>query len=192
MPILIAFGHEKKVGKDTISKFLIQELRLKYKGIYVQKAGFADKLKKICFDLYSWAGLRSKDYYDENLNEKEKPLPKLGKSARQIWIEVGNKLREVYEHTWIDSLLLGSSADVLIISDLRFPNEANRILKHGGFTFKLERPEIKHTSDAADDALIGYSNWTEILLNNSDLTHLYDLAQYLMEKYFNDLSFIKR
>src|SRR5215831_6539922 len=99
---IVGLGHRKFCGKDTIAKFLCTEYRLRNPKSNVVRRGFAYKLKQTCYELYGWAGLRSPEYYDQYPDNKEDFLPLIGKTVRQIWIEVGMALRGVYHATWID------------------------------------------------------------------------------------------
>lgn len=171
--IPLAFGHEKGVGKDTAARFLVSHLRTTRNGSNIQKKGFADKLKSMCYELYSWAGLMPGPWYEENSHRyklKDEILPLLGKSPRKVWIEFGTSVgRAVYGSTWVEYLLRNAKCDILIVSDCRFPDEADMIKKRGGFVFKIERPGTVRSSDIADDALLGYDGWTGIIQNDSEL-----------------------
>jgi hypothetical protein len=183
--MIIAFGHLKGTGKDTIARYLAACVKTQRPGMTVIKTGFADLLKDVCYMLYGWAGLKPGYEYEdtEGRAKKEEVLPALGKSPRRIWIEVGNKIRDVYEDTWIDFVLKGVSADLLIISDLRYPNEAEKIKAQGGLVFKVTRGSQQYTSDVADDALLDYQGWTDGVLNDGTLEELYHKAVGLAEKY---------
>lgn len=185
--IPVAFGHEKSVGKDTAARFLMSHLRMSRSGSNIQKKGFADKLKQQCYELYSWAGLMPGPWYEESTERyklKNIILPLIGKSPRRIWIEYGTTVaRSIYHSTWIEYLFRSTNCQVLIISDCRFPDEADKILEHGGFVFKIDRPSVEHTNDVADDALFGYTRWTEIIHNNSDLNSFNDKIIKLAEEY---------
>ncbi len=166
---VIAFGHQKNVGKDTAARFVQTHLRSNNKARRVVKAGFADKLKDVCYQLYKWAGMMPGSWYEESSERrllKEVILPKLGKSPRQIWISFGNEVKAAaYPDTWFDYLLQSTQADFLIVSDMRFPNEADRIRALGGVVVKIVRPSVPHTSDAADDPLLNYPNWDHVITN---------------------------
>ena len=179
---IIAFGHKKNVGKDTAARFLASEFRLKYKGSQVIKKGFADKLKDIAHQLYGWAGVKSKEHYDINYNEKEEFIPIIGKTVRQIWIEIGNNIRDVYLHTWVDNVLKGTSCDLLAIYDLRYPNESYAIQNLGGFCVRIDRSSIEPTSDIADNALDKFDNWDAVIENNGDLKEFYSNVIWCCEK----------
>ncbi len=100
---ILAFGHEKDVGKDTAAGFAMTITRTKNLVRRASKAGFADKLKAVCFELYGWGGLMPGPWYEEGNNRhlKEIVLPKLGKTPRRIWIDFGNSVRAaVRDDTW--------------------------------------------------------------------------------------------
>lgn len=182
---ILAFGHQKSVGKDTAAGFVMSYLRSNSKVKRVVKAGFADKLKDVCYQLYKWAGLMPGPWYEETSDRrllKEVVLPKLGKSPRQIWIAFGNEVKNAaYLDTWLDYLLQNTAADFLVVSDMRFPNEADRIKTLGGRVIKIVRPDIAHTSDAADDPLLSYNRWDHILVNDSNLGSFYSKVTNYVE-----------
>ena len=118
--------------------------------------------------MYGWAGLREPEFYESREGEqyREVVLPKIGKSPRQIWIDMGTKAvrRHVYEPTWLDYLLKGQhNLDVMVIPDVRFPNEAEAIRKSGGVLIKVVRPGYGPGPDVADRALLGYDGWDYVI-----------------------------
>jgi hypothetical protein len=183
---VIAFGHQKDVGKDTAARFVMTHLRTNSRVRKVEKRGFADKLKDVCFQLYSWAGLMPGSWYEESAERrklKEVVLPALGKSPRQIWIAFGNEVKNAaYRDTWLQYLFQSVKCDFLIISDLRFPNEAEFIQANGGRVVKVVRPSVAHTSDAADDPLLAFAGWDHIITNDSDLTGFYQQVSRYVEE----------
>lgn len=175
---IIAFGHRKRVGKDTAAKFLISHLRMTQRGICVQKAGFADKVKSLACELYGHHGLMPGDFYEQSENEhlRKVRLPGIGKTPVEIWIGVGNGLRaNVHDATWYEYLLRATrGVDVLVIKDMRFPVEANGILERGGHVYRIDRPGIPEDADGADDQLVTFDRWTGVLTNDSDLRIFYE------------------
>ena len=146
--LVVGVGQSSRVGKDTFSDMLAAELR----GLvgWVYRDAFADRLKAHCREAYTWAGLRDRHYYNRRPEERTVVLPALGKTPVEVWVEVGNALRGVYSDTWVDLLFAsyGPHAN-LVISDVRFPNEAKSILDRGGYLVKVTRPSVtvKHGSD---------------------------------------------
>ncbi len=168
---IIAFGHRKGVGKSTASKFLTTHLRCEYPDLKIKEVSFAAKLKDISWQLFGWGGLKRGVYYETHYREKEILLPKLDLSPRQIWIGVGNRLREVSERVWID-YALNIKADTIIISDLRFTNEALAINTRGGTLVKINRDEAVEGTDPAEVDLVKWKAWDCIINNNGTLNEL--------------------
>jgi hypothetical protein len=54
-------------------------------------------------------------------------------------------------------------ADVLIVPDVRFPNEADAIKAAGGIAAKIVRPGYGPRKTVADRALLGYTGWDYVL-----------------------------
>lgn len=170
--MIIAFGHRRRVGKDTATNALVDMLAIR--GIPAVRVSFADGLKEVCTDIFGWAGLHGPTHYEEFPQEKEEILPDLGLSPRTIWIETGNKLRQVYEDVWIDMALnlpKGRKA-VIIISDLRYPNEATKIKAAGGVLVKVTRDTAPVSNDIADTALATFNEWDMTLVNNGTVDEL--------------------
>ena len=181
----IAFGHRKRVGKDTACRFLISYLRTTGSKKQINKGSFAYELKLMCHRLYGWDGLREPEFYEDPSNEhlREIALLTIGKSPREIWIEVGMGMRDVYDLTWVDALFYNNSeSDILLISDCRFLNECQRIKEYGGLVVKIERPDIADTSDEADDALNGYDDWDHVIVN-TDMDGFYEQIKEMVSKF---------
>jgi hypothetical protein len=176
--VVVAFGHKKRVGKDTASRLLKAHLERLKPGIRVREVSFARKLKEMAHSLWGWAGLQGPDFYDvpENEHLREVILPLLGKTPRTLWIELGNKVREIYEDTWIRIALLGyDDADVITVRDLRYPNEASGVEYADGLRIKVTNSRVPMSDDVADNALNGYTKWTHNLPNEGTTENLNDL-----------------
>ena len=173
---IIGFGHRRRVGKDTAAKFLITFLRQEGKYNHIMKAGFADKLKSQCCELYRWAGLMPGDWYEEPGNEhmKDTILPAIGKSPRQIWIEYGQFVRQIYPGTWTHFLFNRNGVDLLVVKDVRKVDEAEGILEAGGFCVRVDRPDVPISDDVVDTALDGWDHWTYQIQNDGSHAALYD------------------
>ena len=178
---IVAFGNKKGVGKSTCGKFLATFLKIENPNLKIKQISFAAKLKDISFQLYGWAGLKRGVYYESHYELKEIVLPQLELSPRQIWIEVGNKMREVYENTWINFALFGINTDIIIITDLRFRNEAKAILRASGLIVKINRLGISQGTDPAEVELDSWPDrqWDCIIDNNSSLQDLHSTVEQI-------------
>lgn len=176
MSVIIALGYKKGSGKNTFAKFLSTHIRCSCNRLKVTEISFAAKLKDISFQLYGWAGLKRGIYYETHYDEKEVPLELIAKSPREIWIEVGNKLREVYPGTWIDYALNGVKGDIIIITDLGFLNEAKAITNQNGYPIKLVRDNELKGTDSREVELDDFNDWHKVIDNNGTMDDLYQQA----------------
>ena len=186
---IIAFGHRQGVGKDTAAEYLTEVMSPKSR---VGSVGFADKVKDVAHQIFGWAGLRPGSFYDVEKNRylREVRLPYLNKTPRELWIGVGNGVRQGvdYEEVWLDFVFSSiGSLDVLIITDLRFPKEADGIKRAGGFIFRIDCPWAPVVSDGADNCLAEYTGWTGILQNDEkgNLQKLYTQIDSIIETYLS-------
>ncbi|KKK90391.1 hypothetical protein LCGC14_2723480 [marine sediment metagenome] len=184
---IVGIGYKKGSGKDQFASFMHTFIRCTQPGYCVKRVSFADKLKDIAHQLYHWAGLERGTYYETHRDKKEVSLPLIGKSPRQIWIEAGNKLREVHPGTWINFALRGVVADIIIIPDVRFRNEALAIMNQGGMLIRIDRPGIPQGTDPAEVDLDYWDGWDLIIENNRDLVYLNSFAESLSRKLINDI-----
>lgn len=192
MTYYIGLGHYKRTGKDTFANYLLKDLQSH--KVPVKKVSFAWKLKQIAHELYGWAGLREPEFYDTLEGEKlrEVKLERLcceehreGLSPRDIWIYMGtNAIREqVYQKTWLNyALMTDFNVKVVIIPDVRFPNEAQGIKDCGGILIKVVRPgygpDERDCPDHLnpDKALLDYTEWDYVLGASGDIRDLGEQA----------------
>lgn len=173
---IIGLGHYSRTGKDTFANAVVAWFRANSK-LSAKKIPFAWKLKQICHDLYAWDGMREPEFYDTLDGEKFRDikLPTVGKTPVEIWVAMGTPaIREkVYERTWIDFLLKSDhQCDVLVVPDVRFPNETSAILDAGGTLHKVVRPGYGPRNTVADRALLGYKGWNYIWGAHGDIDRL--------------------
>lgn len=186
MTMILAFGHRKKMGKDTLARFIATSLRLRCRKLNVEKRSFAGKLKAVSHSLYQWAGLLGPEYYELYPEKKDIILPLINKTPRDIWIDMGQKLREMDNDIWINAVLRNNLPNVMLIADLRFPNEADKVKELGGKVIKVIRTGQEHSDDSADTPLENYPNWDEIVEADS-LNKLNDIGEQLIEKYCREV-----
>lgn len=179
---IIGFGHRSRVGKDTSCEIATQILQAH--GVQVRRESFAALLKDLCHRLYSWTGLQPGPFYERNPGARDVKLPVIQKTPVEIWIDVGNKLREVYHDTWI-SPVINSAKDfdgVTLISDVRFPNEAAILHGHGATLVKVTRSEAPIRDSVSDNALEGYDHcWDYIIENEGTERDLVDAVRLVLQ-----------
>lgn len=183
--MIVALGHQSRVGKDTLAVMLIEELGKL--GRPAWRIGFADALKDSAHQLFGRLGLETRAYYDRNPWERTEPLPGAPHlTPVKLWIAFGEAMKSIDPRIWLDAGLSradATHADFVLMPDLRFPLEAEEIRRRGGVTVKVTRPgQVTH---ASDHALHGW-DWDVIMANEGTLDDLRrdarDLADYLIER----------
>jgi len=139
---VIGLGCTAQVGKDTAAEYWEK----KYPG-RVKRVAFADKLKQVCMLLFGFS--HEQCYGSKEI--KETVDSRYGMSPREILQKVGEGMRKVYPNIWVDTVfnttippLQEEGFDCFIISDVRYPNEGDKILSIGGTLVKVLREDSSH------------------------------------------------
>ena len=185
---LIGISGLKTSGKDTTYKAVASALP----NQNVQRVAFADKLKELSALALGFTGTPEQliAYMDEaketwevgikQINSLSVPFHRL--TGRAYLQNIGQAARKVFtDGFWVDQILPRLSADphrhnlqtmypgvdVLCVTDVRYPNEADRVHELGGEVWQIIRPgtesdghssEIPLDSDKVDLSIFnGYS-----------------------------------
>jgi hypothetical protein len=180
---IVGLGCTAQVGKDTAAEYLEK----KYPG-RVKRVAFADKLKKIAMDLF---GLSYEQCYGSQ-EIKETVDPRYGLTPREIMQAVGEKMREIFPSIWVDTVFYSTipplskeGYDCFVISDVRYPNEGDKVHSNGGVLVKVIRPGSGVTVGAnhsSETAMNGYSEFDFIIENNGELQEYFLKLDTLMEE----------
>jgi hypothetical protein len=143
-------------GKDTAARYLCR----RYGFV---PASFAGALKEMCLAWAEYVGVDHAHFTEPRL--KEQPIPGFGFSARRMMQTLGTEWgRALMPMLWIVGLQRhlglhdgGSSIhDRIVISDCRFPNEAEWVAGQGGVLVRVRRdvaPVHAHESEQHAAAL---------------------------------------
>jgi len=142
--VLIGLVGSKYSGKSTVASHLVTHYN------FVELA-FATPLKSVCMEVFGFT--RNQVY--GSMSHKETVDPYWGISPRQALQDVGTLFRDLYkvkpqyQQVWIRSLerslcKLDSTWNV-VISDVRYQDEANMIKKRGGVLIGIYRSNLLNT-----------------------------------------------
>lgn len=154
LPLWVGIGHRKGMGKDLCGSILVESLR--DRGYNACIAKFATAPKCLVTQLFSKYGVRSPGHYERHREERDVVLPRVDKSWRQIMEGFAHGLRDVYGNVWVDELMedpLYFDADVVVVTDMRYPNEMQAIKDRGGINVRLNRFGIPHSDSKPETAL---------------------------------------
>lgn len=178
---VVAFGHKSRVGKDTAAGFLTTQLRMRKQNINVQEVSFATLLKKVTHEMFAWAGVKPGEYYETRPDERNKILADLGMDVVQLWVAVGETMNTICDKVWVNSLFENRKADILIIRDLRRPQEADAVVQRGGLKIKITKKDAPVRNTVSDNWLNEYQGWDLVIENDGTLNELYDKMGALID-----------
>lgn len=144
-PMIIGIAGKATSGKDTAGKYFIDN----YQFLHYY---FAKPLKegaKIMFGLT-----------DEQLLNKEKVIEPWGRSPRQIYQLLGTEVgRSIDTNVWVKNAQMfidNSCGRSVVITDVRFSNEALWIREQGGVVVYIERdqPTIEEFGHSSENGLV--------------------------------------
>lgn len=164
-PPLVAFTGRARSGKDTAAAFAAA-----YLHGYVY--GLADPIRAM---LNAGFGIDMKSSYWET--RKELPVAALGgRSPRQLmqWLgtEWGRKM--VSEDVWINMAKaeLHANGPGMVISDLRFDNEAEWVRRLGGRVIHISRPDVDAVNPHASEDGVAFAPSDLRITNDGTLAEL--------------------
>ncbi len=180
---LVGLGCTAQVGKDTAAEYLEK----KYPG-RIKRVGFADKLKEVCMLLF---GLSHEQCYGPK-EVKEAIDPRYGMSPREIMQKVGDGMRKIYADIWVDTVFYTTipqyeeeGYDCFVISDVRYPNEGDKVHAEAGTLVKVLRDgagvEVG-ANHSSETAMKNYTDFDFIIDNNGSFEEYFAKFDELMEE----------
>lgn len=184
--LIVGLGTTAQVGKDTAAEYLVS----KYPG-KVKRVAFADKVKDVARLVF---GLSEEQMYGP-VSVKEAVDGRYGITPREIMQGIGDKMRGIYTPIWVETLFNTTvphwekqGYEVFVISDVRYPNEADFIHKQGGYVVKITRDAggvsvgQQHSSEVS---MNDYTNFDFQIVNNGSLEDYYNKIDEMMEVIYN-------
>lgn len=170
--MLFAICGHKRHGKDSIADVLVAHFRFR-------KDQFARPMKEACAIIFGWSP-EIMERYKEDID------PRLGISPRQALMLLGTEfgqymLCEKYPQfkettgrkLWVKrTLATYLPAQNLVISDLRFPHEAEEVRAKGGKIIRVIRPEIPVDNSHESESAVALIESDYTIINDGTL---YDL-----------------
>jgi len=201
-PTIIAFSGKMGAGKDTAAELFMlavvnkhlrevssEELDVSLRG-KVSSAKWS--IKKYAYKLKQIASiLCGADMHD--LEDQEFKKRKMGKewdfmTYREFLQRLGTEAIRtgIHPDAWVNALFADfhSTMSHWLITDCRFDNEANAVIRHGGIVVRIENPRLPvqedpHPSETAlDDFPFHYT-----IVNDGTMEEFYEKVQEMIEFY---------
>ena len=171
-PMLIGISGKAQSGKDTLGKFLCE----RYRCLHYY---FAKPLKegaKIMFALT-----------DDQIANKEVPIEPWGISPRTIYQRLGTEVgRGIDVNIWVknaEMFVKSVAGRTVVITDVRFDNEALWIHNRGGVVINIERDqkdiyENRHSSEGG----LSPDSIDLTIYNNGTIEDMCNEVTYMIQK----------
>lgn len=138
--LIIGLAGRAGSGKSTCAQRLIDEYG-------ATPFSFALPLKELARDVFGF----SPEQVFGSQAEKETVDPRWGLSPRELLIRLGNGARiRLGPDVWVRACMnaiASSDCSIAVISDVRYPNEAEAITEAGGYVIRLQCPDALTSVD---------------------------------------------
>lgn len=176
--MIIGLSGYAQVGKDTVAAILVEDYGY-------TRIGFADIIKKACYlldPIISLDGMRLAHAVEKYGWEGAKQAPEVRRLLQAMGSEVGRDLIDA--QIWVELTLHGvRPEDKIVISDVRFKNEAEEIKWKQGEVWRISRVERDtpvniHRSETDMDSW----DFDQYIANNGSLDDLQIEIKTIMSK----------
>lgn len=189
---IIAFCGYARSGKDTAAAVLVEQ--------GWQRVAFADAVRDFALVINPWIGVESIRNNYEGALYTEIPLcrhlreivsvsgwddAKKNPHVRQLLIDIGMGGREkLFPTIWMDVVRrkIEATESDIVLTDCRFPNEAEMIHGMGGKVVRIDRPGIE--PQGAPDLAVDEIKFDGLLVNDKTVEELRGCVKLLIEDWF--------
>jgi len=176
MKVVIGLRGPAGSGKDTVADYLVEKYGF-------TKVTFGGAVKEIVAIISGWdINMLSGTTPESRIFRETENHSDFGMTAREMMQKIGTDLFRQYfdENTWINIVRrkVKTIPGNIVISDIRFPNEAKLVQELGGYIFTLVRKDIKRMDHISEQ---NFPIENEIIIDNSnDLPSLYNSVDNLI------------
>jgi cytidylate kinase len=166
-------------GKDEVAKILLKEYGFK-------RIAFADKVREILYELdpVVMVDVHYKDITVKDLvNDEGWDDAKKNKEVRSLLQRLGVAVRNnLGLDAWVEAALNNISLDEnVVVTDVRFINEASKIKEMGGVVWRVKRPDVEAINNHISETELDGYKVDQIFYNNGSLEDLNELVKNRMK-----------
>jgi hypothetical protein len=164
--LIIGLAGYARSGKNEAAEALIQH--------GWRQAAFADKLKDFLYALdplipgfYGAGNLRLSKLIDQaGWDYAKTTYPEVRALLQRAGTDAGRRV--LGANVWVDALFRDhTDAPALVLTDVRFPNEAQAVADRGGVMIQIERPRVGPAKDR-----LGRVHESEVALDDWSFDHV--------------------
>ena len=167
-------------GKDTVADILV-------KNYGYTRVAFADKIREFLYGLNPMVACSPTGYLQDLVNLVGWDAAKQEPQVRRLLQDLGNSARKtIDENVWV-TLALGN-IDVnqrVVITDVRFENEAMMVKLMGGQLWRVKRVGVGPVNDHVSESELEGYKVNQIFVNNGTIEDLEALIKTRMNNAFS-------
>lgn len=177
--MIIGLSGYARSGKDTAADHLVEKYGF-------TRYSFAAPMKEAMYRLNpivssdSIGSFRYQNLVDVyGLDDAKDSYPEIRRLLQVFGTEVG---RDMFgENFWVDLTLNNAKEDLVVISDVRFKNEADGIKSAGGQVWRINRSGVGPVTNHASEIDLDDYQFDNALSNNHSVLELNQIIDGIME-----------
>jgi len=167
-------------GKDTLASILVEKYGYR-------RVAFADKIRDFLYVINPMVGCSPTGYLQDLVDlvgwDKAKQEPQV----RRLLQDIGVGARKLFgDQFWVAQALMSiSSSEKIVITDVRFINEAKAIKKYdGGQVWRVKRSGVSAVNSHISETEMDGHPVDQIFVNNGSIEDLENLVNSRMKHAF--------
>ena len=137
------------------------------------RLSFAAPLKRMCIEFLMMLGYSKAAALEYVFTNKEALIPEINQTPRHLMQTLGTEWgRNLIDNdVWLTIFEQTSKEfDKIVVDDVRFPNEAEKIKQMGGEMWKVVRPSASHNgAHSSEGQLDGWNGFDHVIYNDGTL-----------------------
>jgi hypothetical protein len=170
--MIIGVSGYARSGKDTVADHLADKYSF-------SRISFAAPMKKAMYILNpivssdSIGNFRYKDLVDVyGLDKAKEDNPEIRRLLQIFGTEVGRSM--FGENFWVDLALKNVGSENIVVTDVRFKNEADKIRSLGGQIWRVNRASVKPVTGHVSEIDLDDYNFDYVIDNDYSILEMYE------------------
>lgn len=173
--MIIGLSGYAQSGKDTLGSALVDNYGF-------TRYAFADALKEMVYRLNPVVDQmenRVQDFVDTEGWEKAKKNPEVRRLLQVMGTEAGRQV--LGDNIWVDTVLNRVGGRDVVITDCRFPNEAQAVKDRGGFVVRVRRAGVEAVNAHPSETSLDDWSFDMIVDNSGPIETIPKIAEFVYD-----------